>query len=152
VTGDCHAGICERLEVCSLFGISRQSYYEYLRKEKRDRIETNFIIEKVMEHRAQHPKIGGRKLYHMLKPVLKMEKIKIGRDQFFDILSSHNLLIKRKIRRVRTTYSNHWLRKYSNLIKRKIVNFPNEVWVSDITYWNIENRFLYITLITDCYS
>lgn len=114
--------------------------------------EASFIIEKVMEIRKNHPKMGGRKLYYIIKPSMESEGIKLGRDKFFDVLSRHNLLINRIIRSIRTTYSNHWLRKYSNLIKEKKVDFPNEVWVSDITYWHIGDKFLYITFITDMFS
>ena len=32
------------------------------------------------------------------------------------------------------------------------MDYPNEVWVSDITYWNIGDKFLYVTFITDMYS
>ena len=29
---------------------------------------------------------------------------------------------------------------------------PNQLWVSDITYWKWDSYFLYISLITDAYS
>lgn len=29
---------------------------------------------------------------------------------------------------------------------------PNQLWVSDITYWRINKDFLYISFITDAYS
>jgi len=135
-----------------LFGISRQSYYAYENKVSKLDYEANFIVEKVMEIRKDHPKIGGRKLYYIINPLMESEGINLGRDKFFDVLSKYNLLIKRRIRSIRTTYSNHWLRKYSNLVKDKKVDFPNEVWVSDITYWHIGDRFLYITFIMDVYS
>ena len=129
-----------------MFGISRQSYYAYENKVSKLDYEANFIVEKVMEIRKDHPKMGGRKLYYIINPLMESEGINLGRDKFFDVLSKYNLLIKRRIRSIRTTYSNHWLRKYSNLVKDKKVDFPNEVWVSDITYWHIGDRFLYITL------
>jgi len=114
--------------------------------------EANFIVERVMKIRKDHPKMGGRKLYYIINPLMESEGINLGRDKFFDVVSKYNLLIKRRIRSIRTTYSNHWLRKYSNLVKDKKVYFPNEVWVSDITYWHIGDRFLYITFIMDVYS
>ncbi len=40
----------------------------------------------------------------------------------FDLLDSKGLLIrKRKCRIPRTTYSDHWMRKYSNLIREFIL-------------------------------
>jgi transposase InsO family protein len=47
----------------------------------------------------------------------------------------------------------HWLRKYPNLIKNFVPTAPNQLWVSDITYWKIKTgEHLYISLITDAYS
>ena len=110
------------------------------------------MLSKVLKLRQEHPKMGGRKLYHILKPMIENLPISIGRDKFYDILSKHNLLIKRRIRKVRTTYSDHWYRKYPNLIKEIEVSRPNEIWVSDITYWRIGEVFIYVALITDAYS
>jgi len=103
--------------------------------------------------RQNHPQIGTRKLYRMLNPFLSSHGIKIGRDALFDLLASNKLLVRKMKRKVQTTYSMHWLRKYPNLIKDIIPISINQVWVSDITYWKITTgEHLYISLITDAYS
>ncbi len=103
--------------------------------------------------RRDHKMIGTRKLYDKLQPFLSEHCIKIGRDALFDLLAAHQLLIKKRKRRVQTTYSNHWLRKYPNLIRDLIPKRINQLWVSDITYWKINTgNHLYISLITDAYS
>jgi transposase InsO family protein len=80
-------------------------------------------------------------------------QIKMGRDALFDLLSSNYLHIKKQKRRICTTQSHHWLRKYPNLIKGFIPTSPNQLWVSDITYWKISsNKHFYISFITDAYS
>lgn len=79
-------------------------------------------------------------------------QIKMGRDALFDVLASNGLLVKRRKRRVFTTQSFHWLRKYSNLIRDYNPEEPNRIWVSDITYWKIGSGFIYISFITDAYS
>ena len=61
-------------------------------------------------------------------------------------------MIKRRKRRVHTTLSFHWLRKYPNLIRDYTPIRPNQLWVSDITYWRLKEKFIYISLITDAYS
>jgi putative transposase len=48
-------------------------------------------------------------------------QIKMGRDTLFDLLSYHGLLIRRSKRRVVTTHSFHWLRKYP--ILQILLNF-----------------------------
>lgn len=79
-------------------------------------------------------------------------QIKMGRDALFDLLSAHNLLVKRRKRGVRTTQSFHLMRKYSNLIRDYSPSEPNKLWVSDITYWKIPSGFVYISFVTDAYS
>lgn len=79
--------------------------------------------------------------------------IKIGRDGLFDLLAANAMLVRKRKRRIQTTYSSHWLRKYPNLIREFIPSCINQLWVSDITYWKIDaNTHLYISLITDAYS
>lgn len=96
--------------------------------------------------------MGTRKIYDKLQDFLDEHKIKMGRDALFNLLSSNNLLIRNRQRRVKTTQSFHWLRKYPNLIKNFTPRYPNHLWVSDITYWRIRTGFVYISLITDAFS
>ena len=75
-----------------------------------------------------------------------------GRDALFDLLRTHGLLVKKGKRKVKTTLSHHWLRKYANLIKEWEPLSPNTLWVSDITYIVCADGFAYLSLITDAYS
>ena len=79
-------------------------------------------------------------------------QIKIGRDALFDLLSSNHLLVRKRKRRIQTTQSSHWLRKYPNLIRDFVPTGPNQLWVSDITFWKIIGGHVYISFITDAYS
>lgn len=96
--------------------------------------------------------IGGRKLYAILQSFLLQHQIKMGRDALFDLLAAHYLLVRKKRIRVYTTQSFHWLRKYPNCIKEVVPCRANEVWVSDITYYQTKKGFVYISFITDAYS
>lgn len=78
--------------------------------------------------------------------------IKMGRDALFDLLAANNLLVRKRKRRMITTFSRHRFRKYPNLIKDMTILRPNQVWVADITYWLTDSGYLYISLITDAYS
>jgi len=97
------------------------------------------------------PRIGGRKLLQRIQPRLPGE-LSLGRDSFFDFLRDKGLLIRKRRNRVRTTYSNHWLHKYPNLIKGFIPQKAHQLWVSDITYIETAEGFGYLSLITDAYS
>ena len=112
------------------------------------------VVDLVLKMRLNQQRVGTRKLLEMLSGPLKQHGIKIGRDKLFDLLASHQLLIrKRKRKRPATTDSNHPFRKYPNLIKDLSVSCANQLWVSDITYIPLSgSRFCYLSLITDVYS
>jgi len=96
--------------------------------------------------------IGGKKLYYLLADQLHHIDPGLGRDKFFDILRSRQLLVKRSRKYVRTTNSYHWFRKYKNELKGKLLSAPNQAWVSDITYLQVRDSFMYLSLVTDAYS
>ena len=106
----------------------------------------------ISDIRQKHPRIGTRKLYELLKPSFEELSVKIGRDRLFTLLSENSMLIRKRKRSVRTTYSNHIFRKYPNLIKDFEPNVPDQLWVSDITYIKTRSGFVYLYLITDAYS
>ena len=139
-------------QLCRLFGISRQSFYQYWQKQDQLVHEQKIVLDLVNNIRKDHPVIGTRKLYLMIGNELKRHQIKIGRDKLYNILAVNGLLLKRRKRSVRTTFSNHRFRKYPNLIVGLPINKPNQVWVSDITYWRFNEGFLYLFFITDAYS
>jgi transposase InsO family protein len=77
----------------------------------------------------------------------------IGRDALFTLLAENKLLIRRRRRKVpRTTFSDHWLKKYPNLIVGLPILRANTLWVSDITYIALTDAFAYLSLVTDAYS
>lgn len=105
-----------------------------------------------MSIRRQMPRIGTRKLYHLLKNQFKEEGIGIGRDKLFSILRQEQLLIIKKKRYTKTTDSKHWMHKYPDLIKGIRLVRPEQLWVADITYVTIKSGFVYLHLVTDAYS
>jgi transposase InsO family protein len=76
----------------------------------------------------------------------------MGRDALFNLLSEQGLLIRKRKRCSITTNSNHWYRKYPNLIRGFVPYRSNQLWVSDITYIKIEKKHRYLFLLTDAYS
>lgn len=114
--------------------------------------EHEIILNEVRDLRTIHPRMGGRKLYELLEPFMLEHQVKMGRDALFNLLSSHNMLVKRRKRQVRTTNSYHRFYKYPNLIRTFVPKKANQLWVSDITYWKVGGSFLYISLITDVFS
>ena len=145
-----HIGLAK---LCEWFGISRQAYYQNNWGGVSTTLKEDMILERVKEIRTNHPRMGTRKLYKVLRPFVLEHQIKIGRDALFDLLSVNYLLVTKRKRRIQTTNSYHWFRKYPNLIREFVPSAPNELWVSDLTYWKINSGIhLYISFITDAYS
>jgi transposase InsO family protein len=138
--------------LCRLFGKTRHAYYDALWRKENSLVKEDIILQEVINTRKQLPSLGTRKLHHVLQPGLALHKISIGRDYLFDLLAEHNLLIRRRKRKIITTDSRHWMRKYSNLIKPITVTRPEQIWVSDITYIKMIHQWGYLSLITDAYS
>jgi putative transposase len=110
------------------------------------------VLSSVAEIRADMPRVGTRKLYYLLSKKFEDGGIKVGRDKLFSILKSSNLLIVKRKRYVRTTDSSSWLRQHENLVEDFVPEKPEELLVSDITYFETEVGNVYGQLVTDGYS
>ncbi len=139
-------------KLCGLFGKTRQAFYDHNRRESTEQLQEALVVDLVKRIRCSLPNVGGLKLYFMLKEDFCAHSISIGRDSFFKLLGKHDLLVRRKKRYVRTTWSNHCYRKWPDLIKALEIKAPEQLWVSDITYLRTENGFIYLSLVTDAYS
>lgn len=143
---------CQVSVACAVMKRSRQSYYRHIQSGRRREDEQKKLSELVAPIKRLMPRLGGRKLRHLLRDEMAENAIKIGRDRFFDWLRRQDLLVKPKRHYVHTTQSNHRFWVYSNLIKDLKVAAPNQLWVSDITYLRTREGFCYLALITDAYS
>ena len=145
-----HIGLAK---LCGWFGVTRQAYYQNNWEGVSTTLEEDLVIQQVKRIRKNHRRIGTRKLFEMMQPFLLEHSIKMGRDALFTVLSANHLLVRKRKRRIQTTNSYHWLRKYPNLIRDFVPKAPNQLWVSDITYWKIgTGEHLYISFITDAFS
>ena len=100
--------------------------------------------------RGTMPRLGTRKLYHLLKDELLI--LNVGRDKLFRILRANHMLIKPKRSYHITTDSHHRFRKHKNLVGNIEIEKPESIWVSDITYVGTRANPSYIALVTDAYS
>jgi transposase InsO family protein len=138
--------------VCRQLGYSKQAYYKSVLHRKTRQGQDRIVLHKVLTVRRHMPRLGCRKLHHLLKEELMKSGLYIGRDKLFALLSRERLLVKRKKSFTRTTDSRHWMYKHPNLIKGLPIVRPEQVWVADITYVTIGNYFGYLHLVTDAYS
>lgn len=137
---------------CSLFGYTKQAYYKCRTGTEHRQEQEAEVRQAVLQLRRQMPRLGTRKLHHMLHMQSGDDQLKIGRDRLFSLLREEGLLITRMRRYTVTTNSKHWMRKYPDLIKDLHIHRPEQVWVADITYLDTMGTHSYLHLITDAYS
>jgi putative transposase len=133
-------------------GYSPQAYHKHNKKCLNQRFNEGLILEQVDCVRKHQPRCGGRKLFIMLQPFFNQHNISMGRDKFFDLLKRNKLLVRTTKRSVHTTNSKHHFYRYPNLVRDFTPLKAHELWVADITYIPLKERFAYLFLITDAYS
>jgi transposase InsO family protein len=139
--------------------VTRQAFYKRDEEALLARLAVEqFVVQYVLEVRRKDPKIGMDKLWRMYSGKFPAE-YRVGRDVFRSILHERGLNLRRRPRATRTTDSRHNLPTYPNLVKSVIPMRPNHIWVSDITYIEIQDsgspsgyRFVFLTIVMDAYS
>lgn len=110
-------------------------------------------VKKIVDReRKQLPRLGTRKVYHLIQSELQQKGLKYGRDKLFFLMRYYDLQIKPRRRYTQTTMSKHWMRKWPNIIKGETAQYPDQHWVSDITYIKTTEGNCYLNMITDSYS
>ncbi len=140
------------MTLCGAVGMTRQNYYKGRTQRTRQEIAESLILELVSQERAMQPKLGSRKLLHLIAPELSSAGVSIGRDRFFALLSTHDLLIERRVRCCRTTDSWHGFGVYPNLLKECVLTESHQALVSDITYIRTDEGFVFLALVMDARS
>jgi transposase InsO family protein len=116
-------------------------------------VDVQLVLELARAERAYQPRLGVRKLYHLIGVELKAAGVKMGRDRLFEELRNAGLLVERKPSAwPKTTNFDPALPVFKNLIKGGQLSGRNQVWVADITYIRTQEAFMYLGLITDKWS
>lgn len=125
--------------------ITKQAHISFISRKELYEQELMITLNAIAELRIMHPKMGAKKMYHLLKPE------NIGRDRFIALAISNGYGVQKQRNFQRTTVNSH-IYKYSNLINGVVIFDINNIWVSDITYFQVEEIFYYLTFIVDLYS
>lgn len=125
-------------------------------RERAAQVRDRHVIEQVMEVRRTQPRLGTRKLQHVLRQPLSEAGVRVGRDALFDILRQARLLVVPRRAYHKTTNSHHRFHRHPNLLKAGPQQYrpdaAEQVWVADITYLPTQGAWAYLSLITDMWS
>lgn len=103
------------------------------------------LIPLINEIRRDHPRMSARDIYLKLRPSC------MGRDQFERFCMDSGYRLK-QLRNYRVTTNSLGVTRFPNLIKELEVTRVNQVFVSDITYYDIGSKTYYLTLIMDLFN
>lgn len=129
----------------SVLQMSKQAFHDRLNTHIRKQEELEQMLPLLRNIRQDHPKMSSRHIYIMIRPQT------IGRDRFEAFCFERGLKVEVKRCFKRTTNSLGVTRFENHLLNLELTHV-NQVWVSDITYYEINNRFYYLTFIMDLYS
>jgi transposase InsO family protein len=116
-----------------------------LKRRKYKYEEQEQLIPLINEIRSDHPRMSARDIY------LKLQPSCMGRDQFERFCMDSGYRIKR-LKNFRVTTNSLGVTRFPNMIKELRVTHVNQVFVSDITYFDIGSDTYYLTLIMDLYN
>lgn len=130
--------------------MSRQNYYARRRRRERGAVDVGLVVEHVQAQRQKLPRVGVRKLCHLLREPLARAGVKLGRDRMFEVLRAQDLLVPaRRAEYPCTTDTSHYLPVFPNRVKELKLSAPHQVLVADLTYLRTAEGFLYLWLLTD---
>lgn len=132
-------------ELYRSLGISKQSFHQKMDRELNIVSEQKQLLVLIYQIRDDHPTMGVRDMYYKLLPQT------MGRDRFEQFCREEGLMVERMKNWSKTTDSSGIIR-FDNLMTGITLTSINQVWQSDITYFEVNGKFYYITFIEDSFS
>lgn len=128
---------------CALLGLARSSYYYQPMGESRENLALMERIDKLFTAR---PEMGVRRMYHELNTSRNPLNIKRVR-RLMRLMGLEAVGPKPNLSKSQPGHS-----VYPYLLKGVVIDQPNHVWSTDITYVPMANGFLYLCAIMDWFS
>ncbi len=124
-------------------GISKQAYHQHVAKLANTTDRTAYYIGLMEQARNMHPVIGLAKIHSLYQPA------GIGRTAFENLGKMAGYALPSN---PTTTWRGARVIPYQNLLSDKRFTAVNQIWVTDITYYQIGDTYFYISMIMDLYS
>jgi len=131
--------------LCRLVGLSRSSYYY-----RPPADQSGELIKAVQEVAGRFPTYGSRRITWQLRRAAQAWWV--NRKRIQRLMRVWGLLKVPRRRTCRTTDSDHGCPRYPNRVKDLIIERPDQVWVSDITYIRLCTGFVYLAVVMDVFT
>lgn len=132
-------------KLTNYLGISTSGFYKRRKQFRGKKEELGNIIQLVDQIREDHPKMGLEQMYFKILPE------HMGRDKFIKTLQSLGYGVRRT-KCYRKTTDSSGVKRFDNLLPGIELNGINQCFVSDITYFEMNARYYYLTFIMDLFN
>jgi len=126
-------------------GTSKQGFHQRLGRLRNQVEQHAYLFQIIGQIRSDHPTMSCRAMYYKILPD------GMGRDAFERLCGEWGMKTQRSINYQRTTDSTG-VTRFENLTVNFTATKINQLWSSDITYFEVGDRFYYLTFIMDNYS
>jgi len=138
--------------LCRILGVSRNGFYDYLRRQQRDpdpeHAEKLGWVKDLAE--ASDHTYGSRRMAHALRA---LGYGGTGRYQARSLMREAGVWVRYRRRYRVTTHSNHRQGVFPNRLERNFApEAPDQVYAGDITYLWTQQGWLYLAVVIDLYS
>jgi len=130
---------------CALLGLPRSNYYYNPVEQLKDKNDMDYLIA-VEQINLKFPFYGYRRMNCQLNKMGIISTVKEARN------AMRGLGISAIYPKPKLSLGNREHKKYPYLLKDLKIEYPNQVWASDITYIKHKGSFMYLSAIIDLYS
>lgn len=130
--------------LCGLVDLPRSSYYYCATG-----LDDTTLQAHIQQITGQFPTYGVRRVTAQLR---REFQVQVNHKRVARVMRSMGISRKTRRKRRKTTQSRHAFPRYPNLLKDLVVERPNQVWVSDITYIHLARGEVYLAVIMDLFT
>lgn len=131
------------LRKCELLGVKRSGYYYTPKPVSEENLNYMRLIDEIY---TESPDYGSRQI----RDTLRLMGYKVNRkrvQRLMQIMGIEAIYPKKNLSKAA-----HSHKIYPYLLKGIIINRPNQVWCSDITYIRLSHGFVYLVAVLDWYT
>ena len=137
--------------MCEVLKVSKSGYYAWLSRPESERHKVNRRL--LSEIRMAHDR--SRRTYGSPRVTVELKEsgVSCSVNRVARLMSENGICAKRRRKFRATTDSKHSFAVAPNLLNRQFtIDYPNTVWVTDITYIWTSEGWLYLAGVVDLYS
>ena len=143
-----HRGKYSVGQMCRILQVSRSGYYKYVKQMQHPAKDLE-LAEKIRAKQESSRRTYG---YRRIKLWLDSEGIVKNPKTILRIMHKYDLLSEIRRRR-KWVQMGQQVHKYQNLLNREFnAEYPNQKWVTDISYIHTKEGILYLSIIYDLYD